>query len=62
VKQVLEGTPPSEIAPIAYSDVEPEEVWLNLDAAAKIGLTFSQELIGLANGLYYGDLHWDLKP
>jgi putative ABC transport system substrate-binding protein len=60
VKQILEGTPPSEIAPIAYCDVEPEEVWLNLDAAETIGLALPQELIDLADGLYYGGLRWRL--
>ena len=62
VKQVLDGTPPSEILPIAYSDVEPEQVWLNLDAAAKINLVFSQDLIDLANGIYYRDIQWERKP
>lgn len=62
VKQVLDGTPPSEILPIAYSDVEPEQVWLNLDAAVKINLVLSQELIDLANGIYYRDIQWERKP
>lgn len=60
--QILSGTPPSEIKPIAYSDVEPEEVWLNLDAAAKIDLVFSAELIDMADGIYYNGTKWERVP
>jgi len=58
VEQILAGTPPSEIAPITYSDIEPEEVWLNLDAATKIGLSLSADLLGLADGIYFEDTKW----
>jgi len=57
--QILNGTPPSQIKPITYSDVEPEEVWLNLDAAAKIDLVFSQALVERADGIYYNDTKWE---
>jgi len=57
--QILAGTPPSEIKPIAYSDVEPEEVWLNLDAAAKIGLDLSEDLVEQADGVYLNNTRWE---
>jgi len=60
--QILAGALPSEIKPIAYSDVEPEEVWLNLDAAAKIDLVLPAELVELADGIYFQDTKWERLP
>jgi putative ABC transport system substrate-binding protein len=60
--QILGGTPAGEIKPILYSDVEPEEVWLNLDAAAEIGLVLSAELSDSADGVYYNDTKWERVP
>jgi len=60
--EILGGTPATEIPPIMYSDVEPEEVWLNLDAAVKIGLSLSSELIDMADGIYYDDTMWQRVP
>jgi putative ABC transport system substrate-binding protein len=57
--EILAGTSASEISPVLYSDVEPEEVWLNLDAAAKIGLSLSSELIDMADGIYYNGTMWE---
>lgn len=60
--QILGGTLASEINPVLYSDVEPEEIWINLDAAAKIGLALSADLIDLANGIYYNETQWERAP
>ncbi len=57
--EILGGTPADEINPIMYSDVEPEEIWLNLDAAAKIGLVLSETLMEQADGIYYSDTRWE---
>jgi putative tryptophan/tyrosine transport system substrate-binding protein len=57
--QILNGTAPNEIRPITYSDVKPEEVWLNLDAAHRIGLSFPEILVEQADGIYYQNMKWE---
>jgi putative ABC transport system substrate-binding protein len=56
VAEVLAGKRPNEI-PVAYQTGA--KVYLNLDAAAKIGLTFPQSLIDKASGIYYGGTLWE---
>jgi len=61
IERIIKGESPEDIAPITHSQIEPEEVWLNLDAAAKIGLVFPQKLIDLADGIYYSGVIWERK-
>jgi len=55
VAQILEGASPSELA-VVYQ--QGPEVFLNLDAAATIGIKFPQPLIDQASGIYFGGALW----
>lgn len=56
VAEVLSGKRPDEI-PVTYQTGA--KVYLNLDAAARIGLIFPQSLIDKASGIYYGGVLWE---
>ena len=56
VQQILEGTKPNEI-PVVYQ--QNPQVVLDLDAAAKIGLTFPQSVIDKASKIFYGGAIWE---
>jgi putative ABC transport system substrate-binding protein len=55
VAQVLGGTPADEIVPVYQQN---PEVYLNLDAAATLDLSFPQSLIDKAAGIYFGGITW----
>jgi len=55
VLQILGGAAPNEI-PVVYQ--KDPEVFLNLDAAAAIGLTFPQSVIDQAAGIYFAGTIW----
>jgi len=55
VAEILAGKSPDEI-PMTYQSGA--QVYLNLDAAAKIDLVFPQSLIDQAAGIYYGGAKW----
>jgi putative tryptophan/tyrosine transport system substrate-binding protein len=55
VAEVLGGKAPNEI-PVTYQTGA--QVFLNLDAAANIGLDFAPELIAKAAGIYFADTLW----
>ena len=56
VQQVLNGKKPNEI-PVTYQSKT--LVVLDLDAAAKIGLTFPQSVIDKASKVFYGGAVWE---
>ena len=56
VQQVLQGKKPNEI-PVTYQSKT--LVVLDLDAAAKIGLTFPQAVVDKASKVFYGDAIWE---
>ena len=56
VQQVLNGKKPNEI-PVTYQSKT--LVVLDLDAAAKIGLTFPQSVIDKAGKIFYGGTMWE---
>jgi len=58
VLKVLSGTEPDEI-PVTYQSAAVVE--LNLDEAAKIGLSFPQGLIDEASAILYGGAIWERK-
>jgi putative ABC transport system substrate-binding protein len=55
VTEILAGKAPNEI-PVTYQ--KGAQVFLNLDAAAKIDLDFPAELIAKATGIYFADTLW----
>ncbi|HDL85570.1 MAG TPA: hypothetical protein ENH11_04465 [Candidatus Acetothermia bacterium] len=55
VQQVLKGKKPDQI-PVTYQNKT--LVVLDLDAAAKIGLTFPQSVIDKASKIFYGGVLW----
>jgi len=55
VLQILGGAAPNEI-PVVYQ--KDPEVFLNLDAAAAIGLAFPQSVIDQAAGIYFAGTTW----
>ena len=56
VQQILNGKKPNEI-PVTYQSKT--AVVLDLDAAAKIGLTFPQSVIDKASKIFYGGAIWE---
>jgi len=56
VAAILGGKRPNQI-PVTYQTGS--QVHLNLDTAAKIGLTFPQSLVDKATSIYYGGHEWE---
>jgi len=55
VAEILAGKTPSEI-PVTYQSGA--QIYINLDAATNINLTFPQALTDQATGIYYGGTLW----
>ena len=52
VAQIIDGKTPGEIGTVFLSDPSDFELWINLDAAKKLGVTIPSELLDEAAVIY----------